>query len=320
MNTGTPITEIKKQVTSPGFAGRMAKRGLFVVLVAGLLAGCGKSGEELERQRLAEEEIRHSETAGPEISSEIMDSLRTMALRYKVTREEYWEGTGGVLANEFVEVWYPPGKNTVTHGMYALGQLMEARSKTLRYFGSAPDRPLKTICATSMESFNQKTGREWWSYYNIEEDEIYYQPIKVLFQRNLLDIAVARGYYEWSVGVLSGNKAPLWLRQGLSSLLSDEDVILEEQLKEFPGDNIKMSLDEIEGALGRIDNKKYYRFALYNAFRMVRKLAAGTGRDKMLEAVGLMGEGADFSDAFETVYGLSYEEVTAGALNFKVDR
>lgn len=312
--------EIKQPVVLWGFVGRAAKLGLCLALIAGLLAGCGKSEEELDRQRLAAEEIRHRETTGPELSSEVMDSLRTMSLRYNVTREEYWEGTGGVLANEFVEVWYPPGKATVTHGMSALAQLMEARNKTLRYFGRAPDRSLKTICAMSMESFNQKTGREWWCYYSIKKDEIYYQPIEVIFQRKLLEIAVARGYYEWSVGRLSGDKAPLWLRHGLASLLSDEDVILETNLKEFPGEKINMSLDEIEGALGRIDNKKYYRIAMYNAFRMVRKLAAGSGRDQMLEAVKLMGEGSGRSDAFESAYGKTYEQLTADALSFKVNQ
>ena len=110
------------------------------------------------------------------------------------------------------------------------------------------------------------------------------------------------------------------MQSRMASLLSDEDVHLETQLKEFPGEKIKMNLDEIEGALGRIENKKYYRIALYNAFRMVRKLAAGSGRDKVLEAVKLMGEGSGRSDAFEKAYGMSYEDVTADALSFKVNQ
>ena len=320
MTTRSTITETRKTTARLGFAGRIAICGLFVVLAAGVLVGCGKSEEELDRQRMAEEEIRLRETEGPALSSVVMDSLRTLARRYKVTREEYWDGKGGVLANEFVEVWYPPGKATVTHGMYTLGILMEARDKTRRYFGDSPDRSLKVVCAMSMASFNQKTGREWWAYYKIDEDKIYYQPIDVLFNRNLLDIAVARGYYEWSVGRMSGDKAPAWLRHGLASLLSDEDILLETQLGEFPDGDLKMNVDEIEGALDNIDNKKYYRIASYNAFRMVRKLVAGSEREKMLEALRLMGEGADLSKAFESAYGLSYEEVTSSALSFKVNR
>jgi hypothetical protein len=291
-----------------------------VLIVAVLIAGCGKGGDEPDRQQTAAEEIRRRETAGPPLSDEVMDSLRTLAVRYNVTREEYWEGKGGVLGNEILEVWYPPGKTTVTHGMHTLAEMMKARDKTRRYFGQAPDESLKVVCAMSMASYREKTGREWWVYGKVDNNEIYLQPIEVLYQRTLLDIAISRCYFEWAVGRLSGDRAPAWLRHGLASLLSDEDWVLENQLNEFPDERINMTLADVESGLHNFVDKKSYRVALYNAFRMTRTLAAGSAREKLLETIRMMGTGADAAAAFEDVYGSTYGDLTAGALDFKVNR
>jgi hypothetical protein len=302
------------------FRHRPIFRLVVTVIAAVTLAGCGKSEEQKAREQMAEEEIRHRETAGPPLSDMVLDTLRAMSGRYDVTRDEYWPGKGGVVANQFVEVWYPPGKTTVTQGIFTLARLEDARKKTGRYFGRSPEGPLKAVCEMTMESYNQVTGLEWWVYYKLEGDEIHFQPVDILFSRKLLDIAVARGYYEWSIGEMTRGEAPLWLKNGLASLLSDEDWLLENQLHEFPGDPIKMTVEEIEGALRRHDSKKQYRIAVYNAFRMVRKLVAGSGRERMVEAVRLMGEGNDLPQAVEAAWGKPYEEVVETALSFKVNR
>lgn len=310
------MTTIRQTV---GWKHRSA-RAFAVVVAAAAIAGCGESQEETDRRQMVEEQIRHKETAGPPLSDQVVDSLRVMSRRYNVTREEYWDGKGGVLANDHFEVWYPPGKVTVTHGMYTLAGLAEARKRSVRYFGRAPDRLLKAVCAMSMNSFNQQTGREWWAYYRLDDDEIYFQPVEVLYNRNLLDIAVARGYYEWSIGRLSGGSAPHWLRHGMASVLSDEGLLLEEQLEEFPGENVKMTLAEIEGALSRVEYRKYYRIAAYNAFRLARRLAVGPDRARMAEAMRRMGEGESLEAAFEAAYGKPYDDLIAAALDFKVNR
>lgn len=288
--------------------------------VAVALAGCGKSEEQKAREQMAAEEIRHRETAGPPLSDQVLDTLRAMAGRYDISRDEYWPGEGGVVANQFVEVWYPPGKTTVTQGVFTLARLEDARKKTERYFGRSPEGPLKAVCEMTMESYNQITGREWWVYYKLEGNEIHFQPIDVLFGRKLLDIAVSRAYYEWSIGEMTRGEAPQWLLNGLASFLADEDWLLENQLREFPGDTIRMTAGEIDGALERQDNKKQYRIAAYIAFRMVRKLVAGSGRERVVEAVRLMGEGKDLPHAFEAAWGKPYDTVVETALSFRVNR
>lgn len=291
-----------------------------VIAASGLLAACGGGGERDADAQKREAEIRHRETTGPPLADAILDTLRAMVRRYNVTRDEYWPGTGGVLANEFVEVWYPPGKTTVTQGMLTLARLEEARKKTGRYFEQAPEGPLKAVCAMRMEDYNEATGREWWVYYRLEGDELQFQPIDVLFGRKLFEIAVPRGYYEWSIGRMTRGQAPLWMRNGLASLLSDEDPILETQLREFPNDNVKMSVEQVENALRRVEDKKTYRIAAYNAFRMVRRLVAGSGREKMVEAVRLMGEGEKLERAVERAWGEPYDSVVETAASFRVNR
>ena len=110
------------------------------------------------------------------------------------------------------------------------------------------------------------------------------------------------------------------MKHGLASYLSDEELILEKQLAEFPDEKIKMSEDEINVALNNPEIKKSYRFALYNSYRMVRTLVAGTGRDKMVETIRLLGEGSGPADAFQTAYGESWDDLLARVQSFKVNQ
>ena len=40
-----------------------------------------------------------------------------MKQKYGIVRDEYWPDSGGVLGSDYLEVWYPVGRTTVTHGM-----------------------------------------------------------------------------------------------------------------------------------------------------------------------------------------------------------
>jgi hypothetical protein len=290
-----------------------------VVLAAGVFVACAKeqdSQQRRERLAMANRGISDERRAPP---GDVLDSLRVMKARFGITREEYWDGQGGVLANDFFELWYPPGGTTVTHGMYAFKSLFEARKKFRDIFGVDPDDHLKVICAANMLSYREKTGYDWWVYSKVDDDQIYFQPVDILYQRTLADMAVARGYYEWGILRLSRHKAPEWLTQGLASLLSDEGTILEQMMREFPEDDVKMTLKRINSGLDKESDRETYRVAVYNAFRMVRRLAARYGRDKVAETILLMGRGEDRKTAFEKAFGEPYDDVVDYAMEFKVN-
>ncbi len=291
--------------------------------MSALLTGCG-GGEEnarRERERLATEKLAEQNKGGA-LSEEVLDSLRVMKERFRITRDEYWEKQGGVLANDFFELWYPPGAVTVSHGMFAFQQLVNARHRFFRFFGKDPGDHLNVVCEATMISFGDNTGLEWWVYYQFKagKAEIVFQPIDILYQRNLADVAVPRGYHQWGIGRLSGDRVPRWFSDGLSSMMSDEEWFLDNFLIEFPGEDVKMSFGDIDSALKKKNDRKVYRFALYNSYRMVRRLSAAHGQEKMAEAVLLMGSGQKPKKAFENAFGRPYDELVAYAMDFKVNR
>lgn len=288
-------------------------------VAAGILLSCGGNSEmtKEERERLALEKVAGEYKRGAVLEA-LMDSLRAKKARYNITRDEYWDGKGGVIANDYFELWYPQGGSTIDHAIYTFGHLVSARKKFLRTCGREPEGPVTIICSSTMETYKQYTGMEWWMYAKVSDDEIHYQPIEVLFARNLGDVAIPRGYYEWAIYKLSGDKAPRWFAQGFASLLTDEEYVLEIQLPEFANYNCKMNLEQIDSAFKKMNDKKDYRIAAYNAYRMVRRLVAAHGRDKACQVIVRMGEGKKAKAAFEEVYGQPYDDLLEYALDFEV--
>jgi hypothetical protein len=288
-------------------------------LFAGILATCGQRDDhDRALEKVAADERDH-ESAGGVPNEQVLDTLRAMKERFNITRETYWNNKGGVLANDFFEVWYPPGYLTVTQGMLAFGKLVDAQKKFRRIFGSDPGDRLVVICSATMAGYTEQTGLEWFVYAKVDGDEVHYQPIGVLVQRTLADCAVPRGYFEWGILRLSKHRAPQWLTQGFASLLSDEEKFLEDQLREF-SDDVKMTLEEINLALENKNDRKAYRLALYDAYRMVRRLTAHHDRDKITDVIRLMGNVDSVADAFEKTFDRSYEEVVSDAMDFKVNQ
>ena len=296
------------------------------VTCSGLLAlsGCGEDKPKNTRIDGSDARTMHDDAGdqkkGHQISPTELDSMRAMKERFKITREEYWDNKGGVLANEFLELWYPVGGRTVIHGMYTFSLLDKARKTFRDVFGSVPGNRLTVKCSASFEEYDKLVGREWWHYSRIEKDKITYQPIPILYQRGLIETAVPREFYEWGIGELSGNRAPSWLKEGLASVLSDEGHHLKEQLKEFPKDPVKMDMKAIESALKKEIIRKDCRLAHYNTFRMVEKMIADYGRDKVVQTVTLMGKGDEVRTAFEKSFQEPYEDVIEKAREFTVER
>lgn len=310
---------------------RIMVHAAFAIALLGLLAlgGCGKdkdadsrvSGRDARTIR-GEQPIDKFGHPKPErkISEQELDSLRVKKARHAITREEYWDGKGGVLANDYLEVWYPPGNVTVTHGMHAFDLIAGARKHFSHVFGRVPQERLTVKCAAWFDDYDDETGKQWWHYSKIDGDRIMFQPIGVLAQRKIAEIAVPHEYYEWGIQKLSGKRAPRWLEEGLSSVLSGESHILESQLIEFPGEPVRMDFAAIQDALKKETDRKSSRIAYYNAFRMVDKLIADHGRPKIVRAVLLMGEGRSAEEAFEQTYQQPYDELVASALAFSLEQ
>ncbi|MGD8414912.1 MAG: hypothetical protein PVF33_11815 [Candidatus Latescibacterota bacterium] len=302
---------------------KKAAIAVFCLVTLAVWIGCNEGHEhkdskdriDFERRTIEDLETRNKPGR---LTAAALDSLRAMKERFSITRDEYFEGDGGVLENDFFELWYPPGTLTISHGMFAFSQMVEARNKFKKYFGEDPGDHFLVVCVRTMPQFHDKTGLDWWHYSKLYGDGIVFQPIDILFQRQLAEVAVQRGYYEWGIRKISEGRCPYWLSEGLASLMSNEGWVLVGQIKEFEGQDLEFSVRETDKALKNKNDRMAYRTATYIAWTMVERLTARYGQEKIAEAIRMMGAEKNVDKVFETVFGQSYDEVTANARDFKV--
>ena len=310
---------------------RLAARIAVAIAVVALF-GCG-GGEEEPAQTTDIQDHDHGElaegdrpgyvpppTVGGGITPGARDTLRVHAKRHKIVRDEYWETKGGVLANDYFEVWYPRGRTSVTHGMFVFDALMPARFKLKNYLGEAPEEPLVIVISSYMETYKKMTGRDWWYYSEIKADTMTFQPVSVLVQRKIDHMAVPHEYYQWAIRKLSRNGAPRWLEEGFASYFSEEGGLLENQLTEFPDYARDMTADEIEVILDAEEKRSDSRIAYYRSYRMVQNLIDTYGDDKLKEVVRQLGLGTTFAAACEQAFGVSNGEVMRVATNYEITR
>lgn len=253
------------------------------------------------------------------LAKSTLDTLRRYKKTFEITRDEYWPETGGVLANQYFEVWYPPGRVTVTHGMRFFIEIMPARAKFAAFFGSAPEDPLIIYNMSELDVYRELTGREWWYYSVIEGDTMTSSPIFHLVKRSIVHLAVPREYYQWAVTKTSRDGAPRWLQEGLASYLAREHLLLTTQMYEFPERNEKYELAELESVLENETERAASRRAYYYSWRMVSELIDKYGEEKVRDVVVLLGQGYQLEEAFEEAFGESYDNVIAVATGYTLD-
>jgi hypothetical protein len=299
---------------------------LLTVVLALIAAGCG--GKEKESEIARQEEPKDpTETdfkypqANPtfKIQGALLDSLRVKKQRFGITRDEYWRERGGVLANQYFEVWYPRGEASVTHGMYVFEELMPARAEFEAYFGSAPGELLKINIATEIDVYQRLTGREWWYYADMKGDSLTFVPVYTLYKRGISDMAVPHEYYQWAIRKLTLHGAPRWLEEGMASHLSKEGDLLLEQMYEFFREDHSMSPEKIEEVLQSEDNKRDARIAYFRSYRMVKRLMEEYGEENLKKAIVLIGLGRTLDQAFSDALGIDYSAVLAAASDYTVD-
>ena len=276
------------------------------------LAACSDSGDG---------DIDHAHGEGHkvrELSAAEVDTLRRWKSELEITRDEYWDDRGGVLANGWGEVWYPPGSLTVSHGMHVFKRVDGARKRTRTLFGRVPDVKLTIVCSTTIASYSKDTGREWWHYSDIEDERITLQPVLVLAKRGLIDLAPDREYYRWAMRRLSDEKVPRWLEDGFSSVLTGEGKVLTDNLIEFPDDPVLRPLEVVEKSLQTDKVKKDARIAGFNAFKTVEKLVSQHGEAAVARMIAALGDGTSIDSASKQYLGEPWDDVTTSAMSWQM--
>lgn len=286
---------------------RIALRVLIATAMAAALASCG--GKEPP----AEKKVAKRYTVPKELDRELndveLDSLKQVKIAYQINRDEYWDGYGGVLANDHLEVWYPDGKVNVTQGMAILKLAEQARARTQKVFGTVPAERAVIICAGDIDLYVASTGRQWWQYSRIVGDTISLQPPINLHTRGLLNVVGPREYYEWAIGKLSKGHAPRWIEEGFASYLAGEAPVLEDMRQDFGTQPLVMSTSAVESALKREKDRQETRRAYYNAYRTVEEIVRAHGENAMGRFVVLLGEKGKTDEASQAAFGADFDAV-----------
>lgn len=303
---------------------------VFVAMCVIAAAGCGEKKEREVAERGTKQ------TGGAESASDsaglpypsnpslklqgvVLDSLRAKKKRFDITRDEYWEDEGGVLANQYFEVWYPPGRTTVTHAMYVFEELMPARKKLGEFFGEAPRELLVIWCSKDLDAYKRLVNREWWYYSEIKGDSMTFSPVYILFKRGISPIAIPHEYYQWAIRKITQNGAPRWLEEGMASYLSGEGEILLDEMYEFRQGDVSMSPVRIEEVLQGEEDRRDSRIAYYRCYRMVEQLIDKYGEEKVKQAVLLIGRGNTLEQACTKTFNRDYAVVLQEVSDYAVD-
>ena len=277
-------------------------------------AGCGdkKSGSQDDKNGPAFKYEKPPDYDRPLNEAEL-DSMRAMKITHHVSRDEYWDETGGVLASDRFEVWYGNRKIYVIQAMAVLKLMDQAADRANKTFGRIPSERLVVVCAPTMDAFRKATGRDWWQYSLIKGDTLSFQTPMTLFMRQLLNTAAQREYYMWVLGKLTAGKAPRWLLTGMASYLAGERDVLVGQRKEYATQDLRMDVKDIEKTLTGDNDRIPVRRATYNAYLMVSQLVQDRGMPAVASFVLAFATEPTPEEAAQRAFSQTYEEVLTGA-------
>jgi hypothetical protein len=284
-------------------------RAMAAVVTVAFAAALASCGEKKSEERAAVKRYEAPASLDRELNTIELDSLKQMKNTHHVTRDEYWDGYGGVLANDAFEVWYPDGKVNVLQGIAMLKLADQARARAQQAFGTVPSERAVIICAGDIDVYTATTGREWWHYSRIVGDTIGIQPPTMLHTRGLLFIVGPREYYEWAIGKLSKGHAPRWVEEGFASYLAGEAAVLEDLRQDIKADPLAMSTKAMESTLEKEKDRQKTRQAYYNAYRMVEEIVKAHSAEAMAHFVLALGENGDADAASRAAFGAGFDEV-----------
>jgi hypothetical protein len=301
------------------------RRTAYLVIVCALVlaAGCGGDKEREDPRAggptVDSAHVSMSVPQLPRLTGGQLDSLRAKKKRFNITQDQYWQNEGGVLANQYFEVWYPAGAATVTHGMYVFEELMPARRTFEEFFGQAPGELLVIRLPADLDAYKASTGLEWWRYSEIKGDSLTFAPVYILYKRGISYLAVPHEYYQWAVQKITRGGAPRWLEEGIASYLCGEGDLVLNQLREFSESDLSMTPEKIEEVLQGEEDRRESRIAYYHSFRMVEELIKRYGEEKFKEAVVLIGMGNTLDQAFVKAVQKDYRSVLEDATQYSVE-
>ena len=284
------------------------------ILAALAAASCGKDHNHEQAQKFNFEKPPEGDRG---LNQTELDSLRSMKITHRVTRDEYWDMKGGVVANDRLEVWYADRKIYVLQAMAVLKQMDQMADQIKKSFGQLPEEKLVVLTAPDMKTFQRATGKDWWDYSAIKGDTLSMQTPMTLYMRGLLQVAARREYSRWAMGHFTREKGPQWVVWGTAAYLGGERDVFRGQRKEYANRPLLMDIKDIEKTLAEDKDRLEMRRAMYNAYLMVNQLVESKGMPSVAAFVLALGEESTPDAAAQRIFHTSYADVVAQAQTWK---
>src|SRR5262245_19309963 len=103
------------------------------------LAACDKNKNQQQAQTFDYEKPPETDRG---LNQTELDSLRSMKITHRITRDDYWDMKGGVIANDRFEVWYSSRKIYVLQAIAVLKQMDMMANQIQKSFGKIPSERL----------------------------------------------------------------------------------------------------------------------------------------------------------------------------------
>lgn len=194
-----------------------------------------------------------------------------------------------------------------------------ARHRAHDLLGLAPDGQLRIVNPDNLESYMARTGYGSWRLYRLDGDSCIVEPVPTLQARTLVGHVAVELTTLWTLDRSTGDRLPLWLRQGLASYLADMGPHLANFMSPYrPEGPVFLPPAEIDTILaappdpnGERDQKRF-RCASYSAFVMVWRLVEDHGGlPRLREALAGVVAGDSWARVCSQVYGVSPAELSA---------
>jgi hypothetical protein len=290
---------------------RVKQRVWVALAIAAALAAVSSCGDKNQQAQKFNYEKPPEADRG--LNQTELDSLRSMKITHHVTRDDYWDMKGGVIANNRFEVWYSSRKIYVLQAMAVLKQMDQVADIIQKSFGKIPSEKLIVLTAPNLETFQKATGKDWWNYSFIKGDTLSMQTPMTLYMRGLLQVAARREYSRWALGRLTQGKAPEWVVWGMAAYLGGERDVFRGQRKEYAKKPLRMDVKDINKELAKESDRIGTRQALYDAYLMVNQLVETNGMPAVAAFILALPEEKDADAASRRIFSKSYDEVVAQA-------
>jgi hypothetical protein len=284
------------------------RSALIVLLGAALAVSAGCDGDNKD------------DTAGDDGKFRIPDSLLSPIEGYKLKVDDYHPVNGGVMANDDIELHYPPKEIARFIAVKSFGEIHKGYRKVVKQIGRPVDGRVVIIGAADFDEYRVMTRKEWWYYAWIKGDTIYSEPLDILLKRwdpitgmTLVEIGLTQRMAQLALDGLSSGRIPIWMKEAAASYVAGERPVLHQQVFQFADmlEGWAPSVEELEDHILAGNDMQMSRLSYFFVYRMLENLLEKYEFRNVTGFARRLGDGASLDEASRGEFGMSYEEMIA---------